>query len=307
VTTEFFKGKQDRYPHPIRLFAIVMFLFLFLLNSMLKEEEARGNSFLNNGAEIEVKNDSGEVVERRSIPYYEKIKSGTMLHDMRQDYAALPAALKTAESRQVADTLLKSFSRRNGLGDDGLLDTLLNSGLDSIGFGFNGVQIATLDVVRYNSDELIERYKITNRLDRILVRQSIKSYKNPGAFVHACVGSLTWAILALIATMSGVLGLLYFRQRRYYVEHFIFLLHFHTGAMLLLLIAIAGQRFYLWGSEVVAEAAFLPAPALYFALLRYYGQGWFKTLVKWGLYSLFYLISFVLLFALGMIAVFAFF
>ena len=26
VTVEFFKGKQERYPHPVRLFAIVMFL-----------------------------------------------------------------------------------------------------------------------------------------------------------------------------------------------------------------------------------------------------------------------------------------
>ncbi|MDX1909944.1 MAG: DUF3667 domain-containing protein [Saprospiraceae bacterium] len=307
VTVEFFKGKQERYPHPIRLFAIVMFLFLFLLNSMLKEEEAKGNSLFNNGVDLEVKNDTGKVIEKRSIPYYEKIKMGTMLHDIRQDYLELPGEWKTPESRRVVDTLLKSFSRRNGLGDDGLLDTLLNNGLDSIGFGFNGVQIASLDVVRYNADELIERYHITNGFDRLFIRQSIKSYKNPDAFVHACVGSLTWAILALVAMMSGILALLYFRQRRYYVEHFIFLLHFHTGAMLLLLIAITGQRFDLWGSEEVAQAAFLPAPALYFALLRYYGQGWFKTLIKWGLYGIAYLITFIVLFALGMVAVFAFF
>jgi len=43
VTTEFFKGKQDRYPHPIRLFAIVMFLFLFLLNSMVNSLESDTN------------------------------------------------------------------------------------------------------------------------------------------------------------------------------------------------------------------------------------------------------------------------
>jgi hypothetical protein len=73
----------------------------------------------------------------------------------------------------------------------------------------------------------------------VCLNKGIKSHKTPDALGHAYVGSLTWTILALIAIMSGFLALLYRSQRRYYVEHFIFLLHFHTGTMLLLLLLLA--------------------------------------------------------------------
>jgi hypothetical protein len=193
------------------------------------------------------------------------------------------------------------------------LDSLLKADPDTTGFGvnlFNGqgkAQIAVMDLVRYEPEEIIRRYQLNNWLQRTIVRQAIKSYKTPEAFLHAALGSLTWAILVLVATMSSVLGLLYIRQNRYYVEHFIFLLHFHTGAMLLLLIATLGEQFHLWGDDMVGVAAFLPFPGMYIGMFRYYNQGWLKTLVKFWLYSICYLVAFILMFALGMVVVFAFY
>ena len=77
--------------------------------------------------------------------------------------------------------------------------------------------------------------------------------------------------------------------------------------MLLLLIAILGEQLHIWGDEAIGTAAFLPFPGMYLGMLRYYEQGWFKTLAKFCIYSLFYLINFVLLFVVGMIVVFAFY
>ncbi|MDO8365588.1 MAG: DUF3667 domain-containing protein [Saprospiraceae bacterium] len=309
VTTEFFKGKQDRYPHPIRLFAIVMFLFLFLLNSMLKNTEASKDGGLFN-YQTEVTTESGDsIVEERTFSVYERMKYQAMLYDMRSDYENLPSAWKTPHVQYTVDSLMQSFASRYSIDLEGELDSLLKGPMDSTGFGMGmgGVQIATLDLVRYEPEEIIQRYKITDWFEKLIVRQGIKAYKTPEAFIHALIGSLTWAILALVALMSGVLGLLYIRQNRYYVEHFIFLLHFHTGAMLLLLIALVGERLGLWGTAGVGFAAILPLPGMYLALLRYYGQGWFKTFMKWILYCFFYLLAFTLLFVGGMFVVFAFY
>jgi hypothetical protein len=305
VTTEFFKGKQDRYPHPIRLFAIVMFLFLFLLNSMLKDRETRKDGALFSSTTT-VETDTGDtIVKERSVSAYEQMQQKAMLYDMRLDWEKMPPDWKTPEAKKVMDSILAAHSERYGVDKPTVLDSLFQGPLDSVGFGFNGVQIASLDIVRYGPEEIIDRYQFANWIDRLVVRQGIKSYKTPDALAHAYVGSLTWTILALIAIMSGVLALLYIRQSRYYVEHFIFLLHFHTGVMLLLLLAILGNRWGIWGDGIVVWAAVLPAPAMYFALLRYYGQGWLKTFVKWVLYGAFYLFAFFLSFLLGLLAVFA--
>lgn len=309
VTVEFFKGKQERYPHPIRLFAIVMFLFLFLLNQMLKGNESGGNDSLFSFQANEKQGLEDSTSTETSISSYEKMRHYATLYDLYDDYEKMPADWKTPQARNAVDSLMKAFSKHNTLETKGLQDSLWTEPLDSIGFGMGlgGVQIAALDMVRYEPEEIIRRYNIQHWADRLLVRQSIKSYKSPEAFVHAAIGSLTWAILALVALMSGILALLYLRQKRYYVEHFIFLLHFHTGAMLLLLIALFGKQFGLWGEGIVGLAAFLPMPGFYLAMRRYYGQGRAKTFVKWLIYGFFYLLAFTLLFVGGMLVVFAFY
>jgi hypothetical protein len=306
VTLEFFKGKQDRYPHPIRLFAIVMFLFLFLFNIMLKnQEEKKNGSLFSETTTIKNSDGSDTIVKERSISVYEQMKYDAMLYDLRKDYEKLPADWKTGPAKEAVDSMLRSFSTRYNLEKENSLDSLVQGQQDSSGFGLDGVQIATLDIVRYEPDEIIERYKITGWLNQIIIRQGIKSYKTPDALVHAYIGSLTWTILALIAIMSGVLALLYWRQRRYYVEHFIFLLHFHIGVLLSLVIVIAGRNLGIFSKEVVMWATFLPAGAFYLALLRYYGQGAGKTFVKWLLYGMAYIMAFILSFVLGLAVVFA--
>jgi hypothetical protein len=312
VTTEFFKGKHERYPHPVRLFAIVMFLFLFMVNAMLKDRESGGDGELFN-YQTTAKTERGDtILEDRSVSEYERMKFEAARYDMIQDYKELPEEQKTPQAYQSLDTLLRIYARRHKMAPEPL-DSLFNKPPDTIGLGLNvfggkgGVKVAVLDLVRYDPEEIIQRYKLDTWMERTLVRQGIKSYKSPEAFIYAAVGSLTWAILALVALMSAVLALLYMRQDRYYVEHFIFLLHFHTGAMLLLLIAILGEQLHVLSDEALGLATFLPFPGMYFGMLRYYEQGWLKTLVKFWIYALFYLINFVLLFVLGMIVVFAFY
>jgi hypothetical protein len=68
-----------------------------------------------------------------------------------------------------------------------------------------------------------------------------------------------------------------------------------------------GEQFHLWGDDMVGVAAFLPFPGMYIGMFRYYNQGWLKTLVKFWLYSICYLVAFILMFALGMVVVFAFY
>jgi hypothetical protein len=83
----------------------------------------------------------------------------------------------------------------------------------------------------------------------------------------------------LLPVFAAVLKLLYIRRGRYYAEHFVFLLHVHSfvfmiaTAMLLLRELVAGWLELLLAGSILVY--------IYLALWRVYGQGWFKTFLKY--------------------------
>ncbi len=301
VTKEFFKGKQDRYPHPIRLFGIVMFFFLLLLNRSLNTTGAQqsGLNFSFNATETDT------VHQEDSETYLRKMEHQATLDDIIQNYPNLPPDLQTPQTERAIDSLLVLYGRQHGLenylaGKD-KADTL------DIGLLGNTIRIPTLDIMRYEPDEVIRRIGVTNWLERIVIRQSIKSFKSPEALGHAYIGSFTWTLLAIITFMASILALFYWRQKRYYVEHFIFLLHFHTGALLLLTFGILLEQCGLEGRDIFPNIALMIWIGTFFGLWHYYGQGFGKTLAKWLIFSVLYIFSLALFFVLGLLVVFAFY
>jgi hypothetical protein len=88
-------------------------------------------------------------------------------------------------------------------------------------------------------------------------------------------------LFLLLPFFALVLKVLYIRRRRFYTEHFIFLLHAHAFLFLqftamLLLVAVGWTPGLLMAALTLWTLAYT-----YLAMKRVYGQGWFKTLVKW--------------------------
>lgn len=301
VTTEFFKGKQDRYPHPIRLFGIVMFFFLLLLNRSLNTNGAQQSGL--NFSYDPTEKDS--VEQENSENYLRKMEHQATLDDIVQNYPNLPTTLQSPLTKRAIDSLLVLYGRQHGLANY-LAGTEKADTLD-IGFFAHTIRLPTLDVIRYEPEEVIRRAGVTNWMERIAIRQAIKSFKSPEALGHAYIGSFTWTLLAIITFMASILALFYWRQKRYYVEHFIFLLHFHTGALLLLTLGILLEQCGLNGTDIFPDVSLLIWIGIFFGLWRYYGQGLGKTLVKWLLFSVVYIFSLALFFVLGLLVVFAFY
>jgi Protein of unknown function (DUF3667) len=306
ITLEFFKGRQGRYPHPLRMFAVVMFLFLFMLNLMMKNRKDGDGSLLT--ITSTAKTEKGDsVVDKRKLPFYENVKYRAMLNDMRQDFENLPQNWKTEASRNAFDSIMSQYNLRYGAESVGLPEDLASE-LDTATLNFftaKPIRLATADMVRYDADEIIRRYRIEHWSMKLLVRQTLKSFKSPEGLAHAYIGSLTWAILALVTLMSGFLALLYWRQKRFYVEHFIFLLHYHTGIMLAALLAMLGMMFRVWDVGSLLLVFLWASVSMYLGMKRYYQQSTWKTVLKWLIYGLIYYISFGLLFIMGAVLVFA--
>ncbi|MCC6460488.1 MAG: DUF3667 domain-containing protein [Saprospiraceae bacterium] len=304
VTQAFFQGKQKRYPPPVQFFFVVMFVFLFGLNHLSNKDELRFQT--NTGG---VKQDAKLSGNNGRSDFYETGRRYAEFTKMRQEFDSLPEAWRTPVVRMAIDSLLE---RTYGDAKDRLEQIWAESPDSSennrdsmaINLGFRQVKVATNDMFQLNSEEIIQKYGIKSWIDKMLVRQGLKSLQTPEALIKAYIGSLGWTILALIAFMSVVLRVLYWRQKRYYVEHFIFLLHHHSASFLLFAIAIAFSLLSPVSAWVWTTLTLWTLISSLLALKRFYGQGFWLTFFKWVIFSLFYLLGFVFFFTMGVLIVF---
>ncbi|MEO6758974.1 MAG: DUF3667 domain-containing protein [Saprospiraceae bacterium] len=298
MTKEFFQGKQSRYPHPFRTLGIVMFFFLLMLNYRLHSTDSE-----NSAVKFSVKEHAADTSkEMNSKDYYEKLEQRSTLESFRKNYEFLPSGLRNSQTREAMDSMTLLYARQHGQPDFSLDDTYHDT--LRIALLKRNIVIAAQDIVLYEPEELIKRMGATTPLERIFIRQSIKSFKDTKALFHAYLGSLTWSLLAVSTFMAGILTLLYRRQRRYFVEHFIFLLHFHTGVLLLFTFGLVLDQLGIFSPQLYVLLALLCAVGMFFALRRYYGQGVGKTLLKWMAFILLYMAAWSISFLVGLLVVF---
>ena len=275
VTTAYFQGKIKRYPHPIQFFLLCMFFFLLYVSG--KNKSSPDFNFFNL-----MRTNSTETIKGKV----------EMAESLVQHWDSIPQRLRTPVAREALDTLLHTS-----------MSDLEYWEKDSMGImqGFHfakdhSYQIANRDLISMTPDSLLDYYHIEHWLDRLLIRQSIRTSHEPAAMGRFWIGSFTWIILFQITMMAFWLKLMYRRQKRYYVEHFVLLIHLHSGFIFLLTV-ISAMRTYL-------HADFIPrslslwwlAIATPLTLYFYYGQSKRKTLLKFVIFTFLY--ALMLLFAM---------
>ena len=120
-------------------------------------------------------------------------------------------------------------------------------------------------------------------LVRMLLNSVVELMHDSDAFVDRASGNLSIAMFFLLPVYALMLAVLYWRHKRYYIEHLVFGMHVHSFMFIiatLMLIAsntpmgAAGQ---VWTHGILGLVVFV-YPII--ALRRFYRNGWFFTLVK---------------------------
>lgn len=313
VTTEFFKGRQKRNPQPIRFFFIIMFFFLFTINHV--SDSGGMNTYTSyNGVRLESKEMKIPTEELKKMNFYEMGKRYTDYKILRQEIDSLPEALRTPPVRIALDSLLQRtygndtryFQEFWRLANQDTSQAAKAADSMTLSLGIKQLKVATLDVFQYDAETIAQKYQVTTWLDKVMLSQGIKTLKDPNALMKAYLSSLAWTMLAIMGLMAGLLTLLYRKQHRYYVEHFIFLINEHSALFLLVTIALWINYFHplglLWAPLVVWM---LCSP--YLGMRRFYGQSTGILLLKYFTFFIFYLVGFALLFTIGMLLVFMIF
>ena len=133
-------------------------------------------------------------------------------------------------------------------------------------------------------------------------RKIVADQQSFGRALWENVPKMMFIFLPLIA---AALAVLYIRSGRYYVEHLLFVVHFHAFFFLAGIAALLLEWLSEWTEGaastalVAAEAAFGTVLAFYVpwyllrAMRRVYAQSWWKTVPKFGLLGFAYLFALV--------------
>lgn len=126
------------------------------------------------------------------------------------------------------------------------------------------------------------------------------------SFINQLLDNIPAALFVLLPLMALALKMLYPLSKRYYVEHLLFVLHFHAFFFLILTLEVLFSRMAAWLSlpsllanlSVFVVSLYVPV-YLYKAMRRVYEQGRAITILKFFLLLLTYLVglTLILLFA----------
>ena len=319
VTMEYFAGRQKRYPHPVQFFFVVMFFFLLLFSKVVNNAPSNGVHFNTGNGNFNISsegsNEEEKVVRADQINFYESLQHYVWGKELRNGFDSLPAEWRTSITQKAIDSVVTLV---NGKWEEHVEimakiggDSSEANAIDTIPLNFfdKHFYIALSDLVELNSDEILDKYEIHDWMDRILLTQGIKSLSNSQSLISTYAGSLGWTVLLLITIMSGLLYLLYIRRKRYYVEHFVFLMHQNSGAFLLLTLGLLARRLGLIDASPIIWMLLIVwiSVSLLIAMKRFYGQNWPKTVLKWFIYCTLYGMTFVFVFIISLLTVFLIF
>jgi hypothetical protein len=173
--------------------------------------------------------------------------------------------------------------------------------------GDDGIRCDVEDIASADMPAWLARRVTPERLEIMCERITADDGR---ALFNKLLDNVPAALFVLLPLMALVLKTLYPLSKRYYVEHLLFVVHFHAFFFLMLILQILFARFAALvripegPADIVLIGASIYIPAYLFrSMQRVYGQGTLITVLKYLFLLLSYFIGFLLM--IGFAALFA--
>ncbi|MFY0591047.1 DUF3667 domain-containing protein [Roseivirga sp.] len=311
LTNRFQEGKIKHFIHPIRLYFVMSLFYFFTISYLLSGIDLR-------------------LIDDEDIAVSGDINLSDMMDDERWNLVADSVRL-----RSIPDTLVNQFSGIETFAQfyDSMRQEL---GIDSVNKYLIPVKQTTLPVANERQVEKFHRlardkrrvsdeafidslgmgidFAESNFLDesqkKHFFSQVRKIFENDEGFKGFVLGNLPLMMFILIPLFAGVLKFIYVRRKHLYIKHVVHALHVHSfaylayglGLLLMFKIFTAGNfpnaDITAWRWWIGVISFILVSTYVYISFLKVYGQGWFKSLIKFNIvgyvYSFFLLVFFSL-------------
>ena len=301
LTQEFLRGRRARYTPPFRMYLVLSLVF-FVLASISDPGSDVAVQLDEDGTNIQLRPGGsapeGAPTAEDTLP----AESGAApIAPEATPAAPAPKPALDPETRKLIDQLVKRMP------SDAQKD--LRSELEaSLAAATPEEREATRklmadpcgeDNFRLDAGPFLEQYE--PRL-RDACRKIVADQQSFGRALWENIPKMMFIFLPLIAAAMSVL---YVRSGRYYVEHLLFVVHFHAffflaGIVVLLLQRLSETASGSLSTGATAAESVLGAALVFYvpwyllkAMRRVYAQSWWKTVPKYALLGLAYLVSLV--------------
>lgn len=294
VTKEYCAGKRTQYANPFRFFltvSIVFFLIIQLGILVTGEDFTAGDR---NAIEINFENENG-ITQNLNDSIASKEEVLKLLRMQRDSLngaknfiqkAAMDAAIEKIASEDVTINSIEEYSSQEELDTMAYLDNYEEQLSDYMNFFEKHKEIdpeKALHRLKHRKDELnISRYKKAVKLRQLV--------DDPIEITNILLPKIPLFLFFFAPFMSLFFWLIYIRGPWNYMEHMVF--NFHLLSFIFLSMYVMASELFLFDTSFIATLFFvLIGPFyLYMALRKFYGQGRFKTIIKFLLINLAFVI-----------------
>jgi hypothetical protein len=301
LTQDFLRGRRARYTPPFRMYLVLSLVF-FVLASL---NDPGADVALNVGdgeANIQLRDGGAGEAAPDALPGAAAVTTGP-------GGPKAKARPLDVESQRLVDTVVRRVPavQREELRAEIEREMSRASPTDREAAAKFMADPCSEENLKVALGPGFERYE--SRL-REACRKIVADQQSFGRALWDNIPKMMFIFLPLIA---GVMSVLYLRSGRYYVEHLLFVVHFHAffflaGIVVLLLDGLAGRLPGAAAGVVEGVQGLLGAVLVFYvpwyllkAMRRVYEQGWWKTLPKFALLGFAYLMSLVFT-GLGLLA-----
>ncbi|MDM9632754.1 DUF3667 domain-containing protein [Robiginitalea aurantiaca] len=146
----------------------------------------------------------------------------------------------------------------------------------------------------YTFEEAAEKYKLENSSENQLAFGIADSYdhlnRQPGTFLKEFISTVPFAIFFFLPLFTIFLWLFYIRKKYTYTDNLVF--SFHSQAFFFILLIVSFLIDWAFGVTSIWVALLIFPVYLFLSMRRFYGQGWFKTTIKFlFLNNLFFILA----------------
>lgn len=271
LANKFIEGKRLLYLHPAQMYLFVSVVFFFVFTILTRPMTEKMDNQLKKTFDKPLVSDSLKVKTQLDSTDINKILQP--LKDNQKTIGMDEAELK------VLDSIIKTDIKTDG---------------NDLTFDFDEKKVDSLLEIGAPDNEIYKAMGLkddASSFKRRFYGQMLKFYKtrDGGSFLGAVIDSIPLAMFFLLPIFALLLKIFYWR-RGTFAHHLVFSFYFFSFLFMLFSLII-GINFIWdipdWIDWLIVWSSFF---YLYFALKRFYGQGWFVSFIKCNVVSFAFLL-----------------
>jgi hypothetical protein len=272
LTKKFGEGKRASFVNPIRLYLVISLVFFFvfsMISSDIVQDSVQTFDETTEALSEQLPDSSKVLLDEVLAGNLSNIESDsvyTLLANPQDSTENYTFSIQKPDSANEFITeenfaIYMQLRQNYDVSVDQILDSLNTDSLTS--FQYN----LTKKIIRLDRAE-----------NQVVISQMLKN--------------LPLMMIFILPIFAFLLMLFYMRRNQYYITHLIHALHLHSFAYVIYGFAFVAAMYWLpvgAGGWAIFISVILVSTHSYLSFLKVYGQGWFKTLVKFNLIGFLYI------------------